>query len=533
MKTIKKIIIFFLSAVVLVSCEDKLDTGPEGGTLTQEQKKEAFEANPALLASDVAAMYANMIADRAILGEDYHNDFGYAAACLMMDSNGADMTCANVDYNWFAPNANYSDRVYTNARTIFMWNLFYKQIASANLVISSVDSATTEPTLKAFRGQALAIRAFDYLNLAQTHQFTYIGHEEEPCVPIVTEKTTAEQLTNNPRASVEAVYQLIKSDLDEAITLLEDYKRPDKGYIDQAVAYGLRARANLLMGNYLDAANDAEEALNLSGATPYSLVEVSVPAFWNANDNTVIWANIITENNDIVLTGIVNMPSHLCSFFTDGYVGVGAWKKINLPLYRKISSTDVRKGWWLDENLASPLVADASYNKWFEIAKADKDFGPYTNVKFGADNNDLNNLIPAQDWFLMRAEEMIFIQAEGLAMGGRPNEAKNLLENFVKTNRNPNYVCSASNPEAIRDEIWFQRRIELWGEGFSYFDVMRLKKPVIRVENGVSSFPDAWRFNIPAEHPILLWLVPKSEIEANSGISEEDNNPKVDPPVAQ
>ena len=193
MKMINKILIFLLGAVVLISCEDILETAPEGGTLTQEQKKDAFEANPALLASDVAAMYANMIAFGAILGEDYHNDFGYAAACLMMESNGADMTCANVGYNWFAPNASYADRVYTNTRTLFMWNLFYKQIASANLVISSVDSATTDPTLKAFRGQALAVRAFDYLNLAQTHQFTFVGHEEKLCVPIVTEKTTAEQ----------------------------------------------------------------------------------------------------------------------------------------------------------------------------------------------------------------------------------------------------------------------------------------------------------------------------------------------------
>ena len=105
------------------------------------------------------------------------------------------------------------------------------------------------------------MRAFDYLNLAQTHQFTFIGHEEKLCVPIVTEKTTTEQLVNNPRASVKAVYQLIKNDLDEAITLLEGYKRPDKGYIDQAVAYGLRARANLIMGEYSEAADDAEMAL--------------------------------------------------------------------------------------------------------------------------------------------------------------------------------------------------------------------------------------------------------------------------------
>ena len=39
-------------------------------------------------------------------------------------------------------------------------------------------------------------------------------------------------------------------------------------------------------------------ALNLSGAGPYSRDEVS-SLLLNANDNTVIWANI-TENNDIV-----------------------------------------------------------------------------------------------------------------------------------------------------------------------------------------------------------------------------------------
>ena len=50
MKMINKILIFLLGAVVLISCEDILETAPEGGTLTQEQKKDAFEANPALLA---------------------------------------------------------------------------------------------------------------------------------------------------------------------------------------------------------------------------------------------------------------------------------------------------------------------------------------------------------------------------------------------------------------------------------------------------------------------------------------------------
>lgn len=532
MKTFNKYLLIILASVITFGCEDLLNTAPEGGTITEQQKNDAVEKNPMLLAADIAAMNANMIAYMGVLGDGFHNDFGYAAACLYMDSNGADMTSANIGYNWFSTNASYADREYSGTRTLFMWNLFYKQIASANIVISAVDPETTNPTLKGYLGQALAIRAFDYMHLAQLHQFTYLGHEDKPCVPIVTEKTTSEQIANNPRASVREVYELILSDLDDAIALLDGFTRVDKGYVDQAVAYGLRARANLLTGKYAEAADDAGMALTKSGAVPYTLAQVSTPAFWNANDATVIWANIITENNDIVQSSIVNMPSHLCTFFTDGYVGVGAWKKINKPLFDRIPASDVRKGWWLDSNSQSPLVADPSYSSWRTTASADKDFGAYTNVKFGADGNNLVNLVPAQDWFLMRAEEMIFIKAEGLAMSNRESEAKQLIEDFVKSNRDPSYSMLASSATEIVDEIWNQRRVELWGEGHSFFDIMRLKKPVTRVDNGVSTFPDAWKFNIPAESPILLWLVPKAEIEANDGISEDDNNQKVDPPKA-
>jgi hypothetical protein len=533
----KKINIYYitllLSVFALAGCDEFLNTIPEGGTVTEDQKNAAVKANPELLAADVAAMNANMIAYCGILGSGAHNDFGYAASCLYMDSNGPDMTCANIAYNWFSSNADYSDRVYTSTRTFFMWSLFYTQIASANIVLASGDPDTDDPVLRGYMGQALAIRAFDYLHLAQLHQFTYKGHEQAKCVPIVTEKTTVEEAGNNPRASVEDVYTLIMDDLNKAVDFLRGFKRVDKGYIDQSVAFGLRARANLVMNNWAAAAADADSALRLSGATPYTLAQASTPLFYDANDKNVLWANIITENNDIVLSGIINMPSHLCSFYTDGYTGVGTWKKINKPLFERIPANDIRKQWWLNEGGTSDLVKSSVYDGWRETASADSDFGAYANVKFGPDGgtSGLSNQTPAQDWFLMRAEELILIKAEGLAHTN-PGAAKVLLEEFVNNNRivGGSGYTAPSGETALVDEIWFQRRIELWGEGFSFFDVMRLKKPVTRVENGVTSFPDAYQFNIPAEDPILLWLVPKSEIEANKGISEDDNNEKVPAP---
>jgi hypothetical protein len=534
----KKFNIYYIAALLsvfaLAGCDEFLDTVPEGGTVTEDQKNAAILANPELLAADVAAMNANMIAMMDVMGDGFHDDFGYAAACLRMDCNSADMYSPNIGYNWFAYSSEYTDRIYTSARTLFMWSLFYKQIASANIVINSVDLDTDNSTLRGYLGQALAIRAFDYLHLAQLHQFTYKGHEQEKCVPIVTEKTTIEEAGNNPRATVEAVYELIIDDLNKAIDLLRGFKRTDKGYIDQSVAFGLRARANVLLNNWPEAALDADSALIRSGATPYTYAQASAPRFYDATDQNVLWANIIIENNRIVTSSIVNAPSHLCSFFTKGYVAYGAWKKINRPLYDKIPATDIRKHWWLNKDEESDLVKSSVYDGWRETASKNDEFGPYTNVKFGPDGGTagLSNLIPAQDWFLMRAEELILIKAEALAYTD-PGAAKALLEEFVNGYRmkGGSGYTAPSGTAALVDAIWFQRRIELWGEGFSFFDIMRLKKPVTRVESGVTSFPDAWQFNIPAEAPILLWLVPKSEIEANAGISEDDNNAKVDPPL--
>ena len=161
MKTINKYLSVFLCALTLAGCEDMLNKVPEGSLITQDQKDQAIANNPALLAADVAAMNANMIGAFAILGSDYHSDFGYAAACMYMDCNGSDMTCANIGYNWFSPNSAYTDRTYTSGPTYFMWSLFYTQIYSANNVIASVAKDATDATLKAYRGQALAIRAFD------------------------------------------------------------------------------------------------------------------------------------------------------------------------------------------------------------------------------------------------------------------------------------------------------------------------------------------------------------------------------------
>ena len=78
----------------------------------------------------------------------------------------------------------------------------------------------------------------------------------------------------------------------------------------------------------------------------------------------------------------------------------------------------------------------------------------------------------------------------------------------------------------MQSEIWWQRRVELWGEGHAYTDIMRLKKNLVRcTTDGKSDFPDAWAFNIAATDGILLMRIPTGETNANAAIDPvKDNN---------
>lgn len=535
------------SAMLLTtSCSD-LDTNPSGSTMSDGQLNEVLAQDPSKLKSEVSGMYANMIEYGAITqwygtGQPRHYDFGYASTMMMMDASGQDEPSQVSGYNWYNIPLRFVDRTANSETTYFIWNQCYKNIKVANDVLKSVDLENLSDVAKSYVGQAYAMRAFEYFTLIQLYQFSYKGHEDAAGVPIVTEKT-AEAEANNPRAAVKDVYKQIMDDLNTAIDYLTD-SRSAKSEINRQVAYGLRARVNLVMQNWSDAAADAQKAAE--GYTPLSKDAAAAPGFNDVSASNWIWGNIVDESNDIVQSGILNFPSMMCSFTGNGYSPTYACRMINSKLWKEIPSTDVRKGWWIDENLNSPIVnpkyvvhqeyedEDGNVVKYLAVYNQTGDevadiTEPYTNVKFGAYKNQYGNELNACDIPLMRVEEMILIQAEATAMGGNVEEGKRILENFVRTYRDPSYTCNASTAEGVQDAVWFQRRVELWGEGFSFTDLLRLKKPLDRTG---ANYEVSVRFKLPAESPIFLYLIPEDEENHNEALVG-NNNPVVAVPKAQ
>lgn len=517
---LNKLFIFVSCATLAASCSDIDDQEYLGGGLTTEQTQETYNAIPERTEATFSGMFT-------IMGNPYQNyethftsqrpdDFGFVMAAISLDLEGADMTMADNGYNWFSPCGEYTSRNANYANPYIRYVIPYTQLGIANEIIASYPEDTDNEDGINQIAQAKAIRAFDYLSLAPYFQGNYSTSKDLPCIPILD---GTHEAANNPRATVGEVYEAILSDLNYAIEHLTT-ERDDKSRININVAYGLRARAYLNMGEYALAAADAEKAME--GYTPASISDVSVPAFCSRDEANWIWSVNITEEQG--QENYATSSSWISAFSGYSYsAGTQNTPMINSMLYNLIPSTDVRKGWWLDENLHSDNIANLSWNgvtgdaiATLEIEDVKEAFLPYTNVKFGM-KSGVGSTMNNNDWPLMRVEEMILIQAEGLARSGNESQAREILSNFVRTYRNPSYTIPSNR--TLTDEIWFQRRVELWGEGFFVSDARRMGKPIVRFHGtGTTNFPTAYAFNIAADDEWMNLRFPQSEMNTNLGI---------------
>ena len=517
-------------ALLPVACNDIDEQYPEGGTLTREQSQETNLAIPERMNSIFSGMFTMMGVPDAVtaVSSGRADNFGFISAAFSQDLEGADICMENSNYNWFSTASEYSTRNANYANPYMRYRMPYNQIGVANEVISSYPEDTEDSVAINQIAQARAMRAFDYMSLAPYFQFGIDKAADQPCVPILR---TGVDYANNPRATVQEVWDYILEDLNYAVENLRGSVRATKEKIDQNVAFALRARANLFIGNYAQAAEDADSAM--VGYTPATIAEVSKPTFVSVDEHNWIWG--INLTSEMTGADMATSSSWICAFSGNGYAPYINPPYINVLLYNKIPATDVRKGWWLDENKHSPNWATLTWQDPktgatasgddiadFIIEDVKNEYKAYTNIKFGM-KSGIGSTTNNNDFPLIRVEEMILIKAEGLAKSGKEAEGRKVLEDFVKTYRDPSYDSKGRN-HTLSDEIWFQRRVELWGEGFFVMDAKRLNKPIVRFHssdaegNPDCNFPNAFVFNIAADDPYLNMRFPQTELNNNYAV---------------
>lgn len=535
------------TVTTLNSCIKEID--PQSSTVTRDQAAAA----PGAFENFVASITSSLNGDFTYGGSSHYPwDFGYPSFFLQRDVMGNDIAAETSGSEWYTTwYTSGTGLGPTYAVCQLPWTYYYGWIKNCNTVL---DLAGAEPDEEHATGAgiAYAMRAMFYMDLARMYApETYARNQNAETVPIVRETLGLAESTENPRATNKEMFEFILSDLDKAETLLAGYKRADKFTPDQSVVYGLKARAYLTMEDWANAekyAKLAQQGYTVMTADQYLS---KTEGFNKPNDSWMFGLTYrstdpnITENDADSSWGsqmIVEVSGSECGYSAN-YVGP---KRIDAHLFSTIPETDFRRMCWIDPAL------DEMETK-AEILEA---LEPYTDDPAGVfatgynvsaraslgcielkfrpkDGEHLNQYtaftvaVP-----LMRVEEMKLIEAEA---AGMQDEARGiqLLTEFAKT-RDENYEYGTHNEAyyntstgRFRNEVWWQRRVELWGEGFATFDVKRLEKGIIRSYEGTNHL-DGYQWNQQSVPQWMNLCIVQSETNNNSACT---NNPTPMAPV--
>lgn len=536
---IRKIyIMLFVGALTLtLGCsEEFLETVP-----TDSISEESALSSPDNMELVLNGLHRMMYGQNQLEGGESSRS-GESHFIPMFDAVGGNIIHSSPGNGWMTSDLKWLSHVNASATTGFnLWFQRYHFVNTSSAIINKVAASdfTSTPQLNNILGQSHAYRAWAYMRLVTTFSKGYIigNPSTDPGVPLLLEQGTP--YTSAPRGTVQQVYDQMEIDIDKAITYLKNASpAANKSHISLNAAYGIKARIALSKGDWAVAAKNAELArdgyplLNeegwLSGFNSYDLSEV-------------IWGGKVIETE----TNYFQSYFYYVAFAFNGSQNRANPKLISKELYDKFPDTDYRNKAWLplapnsnpaasngqggsfesDPNYDTKAAFDAARKAIIEKygATSGHNTHPYMNVKFQQKNP---GTIDPDDVIYMRSAEMVLIEAEAKAMLNDVSGAQNALA-ILGEKRDSAFDKSVfSSKELLMEEIKWQRRVELWGEGFSYHDNIRWDEGLDQSNSGASEvlYQDGFMQQKPSTNNKWLFKIPQQEIDSNANITEADQN---------
>lgn len=497
----KKKLIYSLVAtsILFVGCsEDFLNPVRDSSVLTTEDISNFASVNPALVAGTLEGISSFMIEPRGVTG-NRHYDFGQKGVDIFLDILSSDMALSANSYGWYQNTANLVATVdYTRQENTIMWNYYYKIINISNNVIQSLGGNDAVPTgvdARHSMGQAKAFRAYAYFYLAQIFQRSYDPNQN--ILPYYDGEVS--QLGKVPASQI---YSLILSDLNDAISLLDDYSRDLKHKIDKNVAKGLLAYTYAAMGDYANAKVVSEDIINNSGYPLTTKDELAYPGvgsgFNDVNTPSWMWGYDITSEMGQQL---INWWGQI-DYYTYSYAWAGDRKSIDTNLLSNIPSGDVRRTQFGTSGTTNRMPI----NKFFDPGRT---AGGQQTI--------------TTDYIFMRIEEFYLLSAEASAKTGDEATAKDRLKSLLEIRLAGGATAADAylNPltgQALKDAIYTQTRIELWGEGKSYLALKRNQATVTRGTNHVFRAGQTFVYDTDE----MSFQIPFSEMNNNPLITTQN-----------
>ncbi len=412
----------------------------------------------------------------------------------------------------------YNENV-TSIYLYYPWYYYYKIIGNANAIISRIDAATGPDSEKAlYKAQALTYRAYSFMMLAQLYgnRWSDTQNGSTPGIILRLDESTGDI----PRSTMLETYNQIYADLDQAIGLYQSSGITRSSSINYETnintAYAIYARAALNRQDYATAESNAVKA-----RAGYPLMSVSE---YNAGFNT--------PNKEWIWSSYGGSTENLFFYSYFAYIAYNSTasnvrtvpKMMSRELYNKLPATDIRRNLFLDPGANTYTTSTGQAAAGSDLYKAA--FASHPTLQSNA------NVYAYMQWKIsatdvpgvgnlnhFRSSEMYLIEAEAKYFQNKPeSEIQTLLVDLTAgSGRDPNYTCTKTGVDLL-NEIKLYRAIELWGEGFDWFDMKRWGDPISRKEYAAGgNFITQLAVNIaPDANNKWTWKIPQRETDYNT-----------------
>ena len=420
---------------------------------------------------------------------------GYTAQMIISDVMGDDVIFPANGNGWFVSELRWVSQANDASSTVsYPWTYWYGIVKQANNIITYGEGASGDQNLKEKAiGQAYAFRAFANFQLVQTYAKRYQQGAPNTDLGIIL-RTDPQDLDPKARATVAETYAQIWADLDNAERLLTGKTKINNSHFGVDNVLGLKARVALVQQDYTKAAQYA----SVARAGKRLMTQAEYTQGFNDYTNPEWMWGITIQSDQSDFFG--NFMAYMSRNYNSTQIR-SAPKVMNVNLFNAFPSTDVR----------TQVVKPDGQHPELELA-SNYLLVNYTSQKFLTTGR--NNNVALGDVVFMRASEMYLIEAEAKYHLGDEAGSKAVLGELVAA-RDSNFTGFTTTGADYLNEVLLNRRLELWGEGFRFFDLKRLNQGLNRTgTNQVASVINNL-YEVPAGSPKWQWLIPRGEINSN------------------
>lgn len=490
MKT-KILILIIIATFFSVSCSKELEQLPTS-SVSDEQ----------IFSSVEAAQTALNSAHRYIGTYQNHTLFYIMADVMGEDATVTSGAYGRPTYNWNQFSYTYSqvptsDPWWTGYAN-YIWPNSYKVIDNANSIIKYIVDIPDTPEKENLIAKAYGARGYMYLQLIRLFAPTYTLDKNAQGVILRLEPANASS-DHLPRASVEEVYNQIIKDLTYAY---ENIKGDQTDFITSKSAALLLARAYTDMADWTNAKKYSEiAASNIFDGSNLMSKEQWQAGFKDHNPEWLWWHNFTPATCNIY----ASIPSFY--YHAEYYKGYEYGSKVNMDdMMDEKKAVDMWDGY-------GTVRFTKAFVDMFESEDCRKRFPFYFNEEDGYYTSKFGHrtMMGDAEFPMARIAEAYLIKAEAEAnLGGDAATPLNALQ----------IARGATPTPATLDNIYIERRKELYGEGHRLFDIKRLHQPLVR-----SKHPEHWsKVDLPADSPRFMLPIPENEMMFNNSISPNDQN---------